>query len=153
MRVEKALPSLDRYAPVIAFAIAAMVEGMISTFSKPPSMRAAPVVERTVTVAGAPVIAKTASTLPTRSTTAMVARWLRACASATARATMPCTCATLNALAAVAQLPEQSCETGAAGVETRPPPPAVPPPPPQPPINSASAADSIAATRVIRNSP
>ena len=50
----------------------------------------------TVTTDNAPFMRNTASTLPTRSTTAIVALTLRACASATARAMMPSTSLRVN---------------------------------------------------------
>ena len=108
VRVLNALPSLDRYAPVTALAIAAIVVGTTLKPSRPPSIRTEPRVLRTVTVGAAPFIAYTASTLPTRSTTAMVARALRAWASATARAMTPSTCAMPSTVPAFAQKPSQA---------------------------------------------
>ncbi len=81
VRVEKALPAEDRYAPVTALATAALGDGTMLTPSRPP-IAGVPLV--IVNVAAAPVIAKIPSTLPTRSTTAMVAGAFRAFASATA---------------------------------------------------------------------
>src|SRR5580704_5592543 len=83
VRVLKALPSDDRYAPVSALAIAASVVGTkaggtIAGFSRPVWM---PRPEVIVNVAGAPAIWVTVSTLPTRSTTAIVAGAFRAVAS------------------------------------------------------------------------
>src|SRR5262249_25338817 len=81
------LPHEDRYAPVIALAIAASVDGTTWPSSPP----VAPRPPATVTLAGAPVIWNTASTLPTRSTTATVAATPRACASPTACDITRCT--------------------------------------------------------------
>jgi hypothetical protein len=102
VRVLNALPSLERYAPVTAFAIAASVEGMMLMFSSPPLM---PLFDEMVTVIAAPFIANTASTLPTRSTTAMVAPALRLCASATPRAITFCTSSTVRNVELDAQDP------------------------------------------------
>src|SRR5688572_15587105 len=83
-------------------------------------------------VSGAPAIRKTASTLPTRSTTATWAATLRACASPTACAI------TRSTSAAVRKLP---AGTGAAGGEEEPPPPEHP----------ASAARASAMMRSLRS--
>ena len=84
------------------------------TPSRPPLIRVElSGVVRSVTVALAPVIRNTASTLPRRSVTAIVPRALRACASATARARTDSTSVTVRKLPAVAQ--EPSHVAGAAG--------------------------------------
>src|SRR6516164_2475286 len=79
VRVENAFPcDDDRYAPVSALEIASKVVGT-ATPSSPFSggggieVVATPVLEVTVAIAGAPIICVTANTLPTRSTTAIVA--------------------------------------------------------------------------------
>src|SRR5260221_1573412 len=128
VRVENALPSDERYAPVTAFAIAANSDGKLLTPSSPP---VAPVPEVIVNVGAAPVILNTPSTLPTRSTTAIVALAPRACASNTACAMTSCTSETVNAFGeAASQLP------------LHPPEPEPPPPPPPQPASNASAAQA-----------
>ena len=75
VRVEKALPLLDKKAPVIALAMAAAVVGT----SSPCASRLSPLgAARTVTVPGALSMRKMARTLPGRSTTAITARCPRA---------------------------------------------------------------------------
>ena len=71
MRVEKALPPLDRYAPVTALAMAAASAGMVRFWA---SMLLPSGAALMTAVARAPVIRNTASTLPTRSTTAITGR-------------------------------------------------------------------------------
>ena len=81
VRLEKALPLLDRYAPVIALAMAAPALGM----TRPCASRLVPSGAAGMrAVAAAPGMAKTARTLPTRSVTAMVAAAPLARASAAA---------------------------------------------------------------------
>jgi hypothetical protein len=77
VRVVKALPLEDRYAAVSAFAIAASVVG--SALSSSPVVTPRP--EVIVALAGAPDICPTVRTLPTRSTTGIVAGLPRALAS------------------------------------------------------------------------
>src|SRR5215467_11309686 len=89
VRDENALPHEERYAPVIALAIAATVESTVCP-SRPPVTPRPPA---TVTLTGAGFIRNTASTLPTRSTTAIVASAPRACASPTVCAMICCTSA------------------------------------------------------------
>src|SRR5450759_5494895 len=86
--------------------------------SRPPTAPRPPWI---VKVAAAPFILNTPSTLPTRSTTAIVALAPRACASATACAMTCCTSATVNALGLAASQP-----------------PLHPSPPPAPPPHPAS---------------
>src|SRR4029453_2350589 len=117
VRVENALPSDERYPPGTALEIAANSEGRPPTPSGPP---VAPVPDVIVNVDAAPFILNTPSTLPTRSTTAMVALALRACASKTAWAIPCCTSAIVSAFG---EAPWQS--------PLHPPPPQ-PLPPPQP---------------------
>src|SRR5262245_1310250 len=144
VRVLKALPSLERYAPVTAFAMAASVEGTMFTPSSPPSTVRPGV--RTVNVFGAPFIANTPSTLPTRSTTAMVAGALRACASATARASTSCTSAAVRNELALAHDPSQLCGVSAATSGG-----ALPLPPPPHPATSSRliAIDTIPGPRIL----
>src|SRR5258706_7294432 len=96
VRVENALPFEDRYAPVIAFAIAASGAAIVpgAMPSRPPRELKGLTIE---TVSGAPVMWYDASTLPTRSTTTMCAGLPRACASAAAWATMRSTSAVVRA--------------------------------------------------------
>src|SRR6185503_16432544 len=146
--VLKALPSLERYAPVTAFAIAASVDGTMFTPSSPPSTVRPGV--RTVKVFGAPFIANTPSTLPTRSTTAMVAGALRAWASATARANTSCTSAAVRKVLALAQDPSQlsGVSTATSGGE-------LPLPPPPHPATSKrlTAIETIPRPRILISTP
>ena len=153
VRVLNALPSLDRYAPVTALAIAAIVVGTTLKPSRPPSIRTEPRVLRTITVDAAPFIAYTASTLPTRSTTAMVARALRAWASATARAMTPSTCATPSAVPAFAQKPSQAGFTAPLPAPLPLATEVADPWPPPPPQAASSAATTSAPQRRISAAP
>src|SRR5258708_7842780 len=102
VRVEKAFPPDERYAPVIALVIAASDAGIVPAGipSRPPVTPRPPQI---AIVAGAPVREKPASTLPTRSTTATCARIPRACASPTAWAMTRCTSASVRKLVALSQ--------------------------------------------------
>ncbi len=75
------------------------------TLASPPPHAARPEI---VNVVAAPVMRNTASTLPTRSTTAIVAGAPRACASCTACAITCCTSATVSADVAAARLDDSS---------------------------------------------
>src|SRR6185312_10700513 len=103
VRVENALPSLDRYAPVTALAMAASSLGTARPSSPPVTLRP----DVIVIVSGAPFILYTASTLPTRSTTAITAGLLCACASAVACAIAVCTSDALRKVCALAHDPVQ----------------------------------------------
>jgi hypothetical protein len=127
VRVENALPFEERYAPVIALESAARGAG--TTVPSSPPATAKPLAM--VAFAGAPSIAWLPSTLPTRSTTTMWARRLRAPASAAAREMARSTSATVR---------KDGC-AGAAGAGAP-----LPPPPPQ--AASASAASASAARSV-----
>ena len=84
VRVEKALPPLERYAPVTAFAIAAATAGTSAPCSPASSPAAGnpPICLRLKNVvARAPFIWNTPSTLPTRSVTAITEGSPRASAS------------------------------------------------------------------------
>src|SRR5688572_1816279 len=117
VRVENALPSDERYAPVTAFEIAASSEGINprgggpgTKFSTPPTPSRPPVTPRCDeiwTAVRAPFMRNRPSTLPTRSTTAIVAGVFCACASATACAMIRPTSAWVRNEDAVTQEPSQ----------------------------------------------
>src|SRR5262249_33568556 len=132
VRVVNALPFDDRYAPVIAFEIAATELG--ATTPSRPLPVGTPRFEVTVAVAGAPAICVTVSTLPTRSTTAIVAGAPRAVASLIACKTIVLTSASVRFEVVVAVVGLTGVGEIAGGValvagNTLPPPP---PPPPHP---------------------
>ena len=140
VRVEKALPPDERYAPVTALAMAPSAAGKLTPWTSV----LLPTPARVVAVARAPAMVNTASTLPTRSVTAITAGNPRACASAAARAMMPSISAAVSASAAGLA----TTLAGVAGVEGMPavPPPLLPLAPPLPvaPPPPPHAATSIA---------
>src|SRR3954469_4631638 len=130
VRVVKAFPFDDRYAPVIARAIAPIVVGITLGGTTVRFSRPAPILRPVsmVSAVGAPGIWATVRTLPTRLTTAIVDGLPRALASLIACRTMALTSPTVRFGAA-------PVEVGAAGLVAMgggKSPPAPPPPPPQP---------------------
>ena len=118
----------------MALDMAAIVSGIINMSSRPPSTGLPGGVEEIVTVVCAPLMRNTPSTLPTRSTTAIVATCPRACPSATAWAMIcPVSVVERDSLAAAQRL----VQTGGALLRCGPVPEPVPPP--QAFINKTSA--------------